>query len=982
MTTRMLIDATHPEETRVVVLRGHRVEEFDLETSTKAHLKGNIYLAKITRVEPSLQAAFVEYGGNRHGFLAFNEIHPDYYQIPIADREALVRAEIEAARAREAEYDRQDREEARRGRGRGERPEFDNGTATDTGADGASSYGDDHGEQDDHDHGHDDEAHDDDHDNHDHHDHEGHDHDHDHRHGSDEQPDSPEPLNADSNWTPDDRSPSTDEQAAGFTAPESPIVEGSDEMARNDEASEGDDGHRAMTESTGAPANNVITEDASPRGDVRQIEEPISVESIGGDDLDEEVRPRRAPRMRQYKIQEVIKRRQIMLVQVVKEERGNKGAALTTYISLAGRYCVLMPNTPRGGGISRKIANPASRRRLKEIVNEIEIPDGIALIVRTAGAERSKAEIKRDYEYLYRLWDDIRELTLKSSAPALIYEEADLIKRAIRDLYTKDIDDVHVAGEGAYRDAKKFMRMLMPSHAKRVQLYRDAIPLFTKHNVDAQLDAMMSPKVELRSGGYVIINQTEALVAIDVNSGRATRERNIEETAYKTNMEAAEEISRQLRLRDLAGLIVIDFIDMEEGRNNRNVERKLKECLKADRARIQVGRISHFGLLEMSRQRLRPSLMEASTEVCEICSGTGLVRSTPSSALAAMRAVEDEGLRGKSDEFTIILPTQVAIYLLNHKRDALADVERRYGVRVIVAADESLIAPQHRIERSKDPRTAQPQLDPRPALIEPELEDDLAIEDEEDVIEEEVSESGEEPARDDRGEPRERTERNDRGERDGKRRRRGRRGGRRRRTEEGAEGEAEAPNREQAATESEAAFEGDADVEDVGDEEGQIPAAEGESKTGENGEERRGRRRRRRRRRDGSPAGETETTEVVEHVSLPTDASDIDFEAHYAAQDSAAPAPPAPRQEAWHVLEPLESNDPAPRAFGDDPPMRAPVDSPEPQPVAAVAPAPVEAPKPVAPEPPLVVGESLVLPVPEAPAEEPKPRRRGWWSRG
>ena len=981
MTTRMLIDATHPEETRVVVLRGHRVEEFDLETSTKAHLKGNIYLAKITRVEPSLQAAFVEYGGNRHGFLAFNEIHPDYYQIPIADREALVRAEIEAARAREAEYDRQDREEARRG-SRGERPDFDNGTSTDVADSGASSYGEDQGE-DDHENGQDRETHDHDHDGHEHHDHQGHDHRHD---GDDrghddedqgEQPDSPAPLSADTSWTPDDQRPSAEEQAAGFTAPESPVVEGSDELARG----EGDDGHRAMTESAGAPASNVITEDASPRGDVRQIEEPSSVESIGGDDLDEEVRPRRAPRMRQYKIQEVIKRRQIMLVQVVKEERGNNGAALTTYISLAGRYCVLMPNTPRGGGISRKIANPAARRRLKEIVNEIEIPDGIALIVRTAGAERSKAEIKRDYEYLYRLWDDIRELTLKSRAPALIYEEADLIKRAIRDLYTKDIDDVQVAGEGAYRDAKKFMRMLMPSHAKRVQLYRDAIPLFTKHRVDAQLDAMMSPKVELRSGGYVVINQTEALVAIDVNSGRATRERNIEETAYKTNMEAAEEISRQLRLRDLAGLIVIDFIDMEEGRNNRNVERRLKECLKADRARIQVGRISHFGLLEMSRQRLRPSLMEASTDICEICSGTGLVRSTPSSALAAMRAVEDEGLRGKSDEFTIVLPTQVAIYLLNHKRDAIADVERRYGVRVIVAADEALIAPAYRLERSKGPRTVRPQLDPRPALIEPELEDDLAIEDENEIIEEAVAEGGEEQARDDSSEPRERAERVDRGERDGKRRRRGRRGGRRRRPEDGVEGEA--PNREQAATEGEAGFEGDADADDASHDEGHIPAAGGESTTGENGEGRgRRRRRRRRRHRDGGPAGEV--TEAVEHVSLPADASDIDFEAHYAAQDSAAPASPAPRQEAWHVLQPLESNDPPPRAFTEDPQLAVPANSPEPQPVAPAVPtpAPVVVAKLVEPEPPLVVGESLVLPVPEAAAEESKPRRRGWWSRG
>lgn len=537
MARRMLIDASHPEETRVAVVNGKRLEDFDYETSRKKQLKGNVYLAKIVRVEPSLQAAFVDYGGNRHGFLAFSEIHPDYYQIPVADREQLL--------AEEAEADDSDESE------------------------------------------------------------------------------------------------------------------------------------------NGGP-----------------------VETVGGDEV-EEVERRRIKHYRHYKIQEVIKRRQIMLVQVVKEERGNKGAALTTYLSLAGRYCVLMPNTGRGGGISRKIGNVKDRRRLKKVLDEFKISPGMAVIVRTAGAERTKAEVKRDYEYLVKLWDDIRARTMESIAPTLVHEEANLIKRSIRDLYSNDIEEVQVDGEAGYRIAKDFMKAMVPSHAKRVQRYEDpAIPLFFRYQVETQIDAIYNPIAQLRSGGYLVINATEALVAIDVNSGRATRERHIEETALKTNMEAAEEVARQLRLRDLAGLIVIDFIDMEENRNNTSVERRLKESLRNERARIQIGHISAFGLLEMSRQRLRPSLIETSSEVCEACGGTGHIRSTESTALHVMRGIEEEGLRRRAAEIKVFVPTSVALYILNHKRDVVVSIEERCELTVVIAADDTLVPPEFRIERvrSRDGR--------------------------------------------------------------------------------------------------------------------------------------------------------------------------------------------------------------------------------------------------------------------------------------
>jgi ribonuclease E len=615
MANKMLIDATHPEETRVVVVRGSRVEEFDFEAANRKPLRGNIYLAKVTRVEPSLQAAFVEYGGNRHGFLAFSEIHPDYYQIPVADRQALL-AEEERQQRRDAEEENEDR--PRGGRQRRQR--------------------------------------------------------------------SASPKRAEG----DD---SVSETPAEGTDGE--IAEGASE-ARQLETDEGESHDRdSEARENGAPRQRPSRHKPSSDDEGGGVEEVAGeeevVEQVGSDDALEEV-PERAPqrRARSYKIQEVIKRRQIMLVQVVKEERGNKGAALTTYLSLAGRYSVLMPNTARGGGISRKITSAEDRKRLKEVASDLDVPEGMGVILRTAGANRTKTEIKRDFEYLLRLWENVRELTLSSTAPSLVYEEGSLVKRSIRDLYNKDIEEVLVAGEDGYREAKDFMRMLMPSHAKNVKPYRDPQPVFARFGVESQLDAMFLPIVQLKSGGYIVINPTEALVSIDVNSGRSTREHNIEDTALKTNLEAAEEVARQLRLRDLAGLIVIDFIDMDEKRNNRAVERKLKDCLKNDRARIQLGRISHFGLMEMSRQRIRTGVLESSTEVCPHCGGTGHVRSVSSVALQLLRAVEDYLL--KSNAYNVIVRTRAenAIYVLNHKRAHLHELEERFGVAIVVAADNTL----------------------------------------------------------------------------------------------------------------------------------------------------------------------------------------------------------------------------------------------------------------------------------------------------
>ncbi|HET6378208.1 MAG TPA: ribonuclease E/G [Methylocella sp.] len=682
MSNKMLIDASHPEETRVVVLRGNRVEEFDFESASKKQLRGNIYLAKVMRVEPSLQAAFVDYGGNRHGFLAFSEIHPDYYQIPVADRQALLEEEARAQRDEEEDVSRPPRRSRRfrRGERAGQRAEkrheadqvLSEPYAGEAGA-GEEAAGPFPEIQS----------------------------------GG---PEDPGPDRFTGISLPEDEERDFGGDAAASAPGEATEFENPQIVAAEGEAGEGAEASHPPArapaeefdkeEAPGAaqpeavpenreeafrPAPAEADEGASGPGE----DESAEIEQLGGNGMEEvPFRPHRV--RRQYKIQEVIKRRQVLLVQVAKEERGNKGAALTTYLSLAGRYSVLMPNTARGGGISRKITDPADRQRLKAIAQELEVPEGMGVIVRTAGASRTKAEIKRDFEYLMRMWETVRETTLKSTAPTLVYEEGSLIKRSIRDLYNKEIDEIIVAGEEGYREAKEFMRLLMPSHAKLVQPYRDPQPLFAKAGVEAQLDAMFSNQVTLKSGGYIVINQTEALVAIDVNSGRATREHNIEDTALRTNLEAADEISRQLRLRDLAGLIVIDFIDMEESRNNRTVERRLKEALKNDRARIQIGRMSHFGLLEMSRQRMRTGVLEGSTVPCPHCGGAGMVRATSSIALHVLRGLEDALIKSADYDIIVKTRTAVALYILNQKRSHLRDLESRFGVSVTVAADESL----------------------------------------------------------------------------------------------------------------------------------------------------------------------------------------------------------------------------------------------------------------------------------------------------
>ena len=625
----MLIDAAHAEETRVVVVDGNRVEEFDFESETRRQLAGNIYLAKVTRVEPSLQAAFVDYGGNRHGFLAFSEIHPDYYQIPIADREALMEEERAYA---EALREQEENAQAEKKRSRVKTRSKDTKSA-------------DFIEKQDINEG-----------------------------------DAGQLLENDVPGSEDDQNGSAGKREKD---------DSENTLETNPDLEADPDNKPAAEESTD------IDQDDSSEDSLDEIE------SVSEDDDPLDLVIASKPRPRRYKIQEVIKVRQILLVQVVKEERGNKGAALTTYLSLAGRYCVLMPNTARGGGISRKITNAVDRKKLKEIAGGIEVPSGAGLIVRTAGAKRTKTEIKRDYEYLQRLWEQIRELTLKSIAPTKIYEEGDLVKRSIRDLYNRDIDEVLVEGEAGYKIAKDFMRMIMPSHSKNVKHYNDPLPLFSRYQVETYLTSMFNPVVQLKSGGYLVIGVTEALVAIDVNSGRATKEGSIEDTALKTNLEAAEEVSRQLRLRDLAGLIVIDFIDMEDRRNNSAVERKLKDKLKTDRARIQVGRISGFGLLEMSRQRLRPGMIEATTQNCPHCHGTGLIRSEENLALSIIRQIEDEGVRGRSREVVVNCPVSVANFIVNQKRDHIANIEARFSLFVRINADIALVSPEYSIEKLK-----------------------------------------------------------------------------------------------------------------------------------------------------------------------------------------------------------------------------------------------------------------------------------------
>ena len=703
MADKMLIDASHEEETRVVVVRGNRIEEFDFESQHKKQIRGNIYLAKVTRVEPSLQAAFVDYGGNRHGFLAFAEIHPDYYQIPLADRQALLKAEAEEHRR----DDDVEHVETALDLSQQEQPDIGIVPAQAEEAAVPAAI-------------------------------------------AEETPAS-EAVEATEKAAPAKKAkPRRSRKKAAVE--EAPAPEATDAVDAPSEDEEGPSGEMAAMVETDSISEDVATSKRrrDDDDDDDDHEEEV-IESVGAEDAMEEVpdRAQRKPR-KQYRIQEVIKRRQILLVQVAKEERGNKGAALTTYLSLAGRYSVLMPNTARGGGISRKITNPQDRKRLKEIAKMLEVPQGMGVILRTAGANRTKVEVKRDFEYLMRLWENVRTLTLASTAPCLVYEEGSLIKRSIRDLYNKDISEIIVSGEEGYREAKDFMKMLMPSHAKVVQPYRDIHPIFSRSGIEAQLDRMLQPQVTLKSGGYLIMNQTEALVSIDVNSGRSTREHSIEDTALQTNLEAADEVARQLRLRDLAGLIVIDFIDMEEKRNNRAVEKKLKECLKNDRARIQVGRISHFGLLEMSRQRIRASVLESTTQICSHCGGTGHVRSQSSVALHVLRGIEEYLLKNTTHDITVRTTPDIALYLLNHKRQTIIDYESRFGVAILIDADNAVGTQHFAIDRGE------PVANPVKieslfnfAAIPDDDDDDIVIEadeDEDEELEEKAASAEQQPA--------------------------------------------------------------------------------------------------------------------------------------------------------------------------------------------------------------------------------------------
>ena len=615
----MLIDATHAEETRVVVVEGNKVDEFDFESLNKRQLSGNIYLAKVTRVEPSLQAAFVDYGGNRHGFLSFAEIHPDYYQIPVADREALIAEEEAYAKTLEEEANLAQQKKSRI---RKRKPKV------------------------------------------------------------------------------------IAEEADSDISISSDVIEKSNENVETQNVTENQDSSNpnSITDNEEV-SDNPIDLDLKNNSEINvesddEENSDSEIESVADDDIEEEVRPRK-PRPRRYKIQEVIKVRQILLIQVVKEERGNKGAALTTYLSLAGRYCVLMPNTARGGGISRKITNVQDRKKIKEITSELDVPKGAGLIVRTAGAKRNRDDILRDYEYLMRQWTQIRDVTLESIAPTQIYAEGDIIKRSIRDLYNNDIDEIIVDGERGYEAAKAYMTMLMPTHVKRVKQYKNKMPLYARYQVENYLGGMFNPTVQLKSGGYIVIGVTEALVAVDVNSGKATKESSIEKTALKTNLEAADEVARQLRLRDLAGLIVIDFIDMEERRNNIAVEKRMKDKLKSDRARIQVGRISGFGLMEMSRQRLRPGMLEATTKECPHCLGTGLVRSDDSQALSILREIEEEAIRKRTKEILATVPVGISNYLMNHKRENIALIESQYGISIIIEASSSMVGTDYELEKRK-----------------------------------------------------------------------------------------------------------------------------------------------------------------------------------------------------------------------------------------------------------------------------------------
>jgi ribonuclease E len=974
MADKMLIDATHPEETRVVVLRGNRVEEFDFESANRKQLRGNIYLAKVTRVEPSLQAAFVDYGGNRHGFLAFSEIHPDYYQIPVADRQALIAEEERAQRAADTEADSRAGRRGGRHRRRGAnrpreavrseplaaeelaRQEFASEAAEIPA--GEAGLGVPTPEQ-----------------------------------ITETAAQMPEPETPTSEFMAEEQPREAAEIPAGELMVEpAPAPQHADAEAHA-EADEDDRHAEAGGEQFAADAEAASSEEhdeyREPEGNGHgeehgeEHEEEETVESVGGADALEEVQERLPRFRRQYKIQEVIKRRQVMLVQVVKEERGTKGAALTTYLSLAGRYSVLMPNTARGGGISRKITSAEDRGRLKEIAQELEVPEGMGVILRTAGASRTKTEVKRDFEYLLRLWETVRDLTLKSMAPKLVYEEGSLIKRSIRDLYSKDIDEIIVAGDEGYKEAREFMRMLMPSHAKNVKLYKDSQPLFTRYGIESQLDAMFSPVVQLRSGGYIVINQAEALVAIDVNSGRATREHHIEDTALKTNCEAADEVARQLRLRDLAGLIVIDFIDMDETRNNRTVERRLKEALKHDRARIQVGRISHFGLLEMSRQRIRSSVLESSTENCPVCGGSGHVRSVSSVSLQLLRAIEEMLIKGATHNLIVRTRSEVALYVLNHKRAHLRALEERFRISITVTADATVTGQQsyvidrgeqvHTLEAAKSLAAAA-----QPELIAP-------VEEEEPAAAEETGEP-EVAAEAEGGEP------HGEGEGEGEQRRRRRRRGRGR----GRGGEPRESVQQfthETVPEHAIAHEnhdaGSPEEEGFGEGLGQPqPHEEAEALGGAGGEDHDGRRRRRRGRRGGrrnrhrngeapllSNGGpEPELQHAVEDL----DGAPARYESEpaYARPPEERPVSAVPEEQAvppatepWPISPPPAEAQPA--ADQQEPPRRRSTIR-EPAPIAVEgAPPP---PSPTIPPPTPVISST-------ASEESGQPTKRGWWGK-
>ncbi|GGD14923.1 Rne/Rng family ribonuclease [Pyruvatibacter mobilis] len=978
MGKKMLIDAAHREETRVAIVSGNRVENFDFESEAKRPLRGNIYLAKVTRVEPSLQAAFIEYGGNRHGFLAFSEIHPDYYQIPVADRERLLAeeaAEAEAYDDDDVDLDDEDDDDIEAAADSddddSDDDEDDTGEAYDIGLNAfdADAEGDAEDDTD-----------------------------------EDSEDDSENDLGdvtAEAEDASDDAT-SDDEEPSGSiaaSAAEAESISEAVETDADDDASDDDDSDDGDTEASAADADD----DASDDDDDSEDDAEDGDEETKADGKDRpdnrrgkgrgrgrgrsngrgrdgrrgggDRRPSRRSASRHYKIQEVIKRRQILLVQVVKEERGNKGAALTTYLSLAGRYCVLMPNTARGGGISRKITNASDRRRLKEAMSEMDVSEGMGLIVRTAGANRTKVEIKRDFDYLLRLWENIRDLTLKSSAPCLIYEEGDLIKRSIRDQYTKDIDEIIVDGDQAYKDAKDFMRMLMPSHAKNVKRYKEREALLQRYGVQGELDSLLEPTVTLKSGGYIVINPTEALVSIDVNSGKSTKEHNIEATALSTNMEAAEEIARQLRLRDMAGLIVIDFIDMDEPRNNRAVERKLKDSLKQDRARIQVGRISSFGLLEMSRQRMRSGVLEGSTEVCPHCKGTGMIRSTESAALQVLRAVEAEALKGRAKALDVMVPVEIAVFILNQKRTSLLDIEKRCRVSIYLVADQGMIAPDYQIKRTDD-RTPEISSDTDALSMESAFD-----EDEDAALDAEAeARAAEAERRDAEREERAETSDDEAGQKPKRRRRR--------RRKPSGDGEDADGNDTKADTQdgADASDEGDdassaAETSDDGDEDGDDKPRK---------RRRRGRRGGRRHRRtaasgegddaDGNDASADSDSEDIEDTTAGTSADDASDVSGADTDDEEAPilvAYSSNAEDPVVVAQPAAAEETTETQADAEPEAEAETDEAAEEPEAETAESETEAEAESEPEP----EPEPVLETADAAPESSKPAKRGWWQR-